>query len=72
MKSDVYLEANIFRSGNDPEQPLRASSAMLRDVPHFLLGRIVGAHDITLHVLFPHIEPTQEKFVSLSREQLTR
>ncbi|KAK3617754.1 hypothetical protein LTR22_026631 [Elasticomyces elasticus] len=72
MKSDVHLETNAFRSGPDPEQPPRASSAMLRDVPHFLLGRIVGAHDITLHVLFPHIEPTQEKFVSLSQEQLTR
>ena len=58
MKSDVHLKANVFRSGNDPEQPLRASSAILRDVLHFLLGRIVGAYNITLHVLFPYIEPT--------------
>lgn len=72
MRSDVHLETNIFRSSRDPEQAEQASTAMLRDVPHFLLGRIVGAHDITLHVLFPHIEPTQDKFVSLSREQLTR
>ena len=45
---------------------------MLRDVPHFLLGRVVGAHDITIHILFPHVAVGQEKFVSLTREQLTR
>ena len=45
---------------------------MLRDVPHFLLGPVVGAHDVTLHVLFPHMGVLHEKFVSLTKEQMTR
>lgn len=72
MKNDIHLETDMFHSTDDPEQPERSSPAMLHDVPHFLLGRIVGAHDITLHVLFPHITPAQDKFTALSQKQLTR
>ena len=31
------FETNVFRSGGDSEQPSRAFSTMLRDVPHFLV-----------------------------------
>ena len=72
MTSDVHLETPVFRAGDQADQPLRSSLALLRDVPHFLLGRVVGAHDITIHVLFPHLVPAQEKFTSLTHQQLSR
>lgn len=70
--ADVHVQTTAFHTGDDPEQAPRASSAMLRDIPHFLLGRVVGAHDVTIHVLFPHLTVTAQKFSSLTREQLTR
>lgn len=72
MTSDVHLETNVFRATDDPEQPTQSSLEMLRDVPHFLLGRVEGAHDITLHVLFPHMQLQREKFVALGGDQLAR
>jgi len=72
MTTDVHLETNAFASSADPEQPVRSRLAMLRDVPHFLLGRVTGAHDITLFVLFPHIHVAGDKFKSLTHEQLSR
>lgn len=58
MATDVHLETNVFQDNANPEQPSRSHLAMLRDVPHFLLGRVVGAHDITVHILFPHLSLT--------------
>ena len=72
MTTDVHIETQVFHTGDDPEQRVRSSATMLRDVPHFLLGRVVGAHDITIHVLFPHMTVANEKFVSLTKEQMTR
>ena len=72
MTADVHIETTVFHISEDIEQPMRSSSAMLRDVPHFLLGRVVGAHDITIHILFPHMAFAGEKFVSLTKEQMTR
>ena len=72
MTTDVHLETNLFQDSEDPDQAPRSSLAILRDVPHFLLGRVVGAHDITVHILFPHLTPVSEKFVSLTKEQHSR
>ncbi len=72
MTADVHIETRTFHTSDNPEQPVRSSMAMLRDVPHFLFGRVVGAHDITVHVLFPHMGVANEKFVSLTKEQMTR
>jgi hypothetical protein len=72
MTNDVHLQSTMFRDGEDPERGPRASLAMLRDIPHFLLGRMEGAHDITLHILFPHLATAQDKFVALTKEQLSR
>ena len=68
MTADIHIETRVFHTSDDPEQPVRSSLAMLRDVPHFLLGRVVGAHDITVHVLFPHMGVANEKFISLTKE----
>lgn len=72
MTVDVHIDTEVYHTGDDPEQPARVSTAMLRDVPHFLLGRVEGAHDITIYVLFPHLVTVREKLVSLTKEQLTR
>jgi hypothetical protein len=69
MTTDVYLETNVYRSTEDAEQPVRTSQAILHDVPYIFVGRVVGAHDITLHILFPHMAVASEKFVSLTKEQ---
>ena len=72
MSNDVHLETRIFRDGAEPEHVPRSTLALLRDVPHFLLGRVVGFHDMTVHILFPHLVPTRDKFTSLTKEQLAR
>lgn len=72
MTTDVHLETNVLRDGNGPEEIPQLSSALLRDVPHFLLGRVMGAHDIAVHVLFPRITPAQDKFMSLTQDQHSR
>ena len=45
---------------------------MLRDVPYFLFGWVEGAYDVTIYVLFPYLPIAGQKFVLLTREQLTR
>ena len=72
MATDVHLETNVYSLTEDPEQPVRTSQAMLRDVPHIFVGRIAGAHDIMLHILFPHMDVASEDFVSLTKEQQAR
>lgn len=69
--ADNHLEIGV-PVGIGDDQGSRQQQRMLRDVPHFLLGRVVGCHDITVHVLLPHLYTTGEKFVSLTSEQLAR
>jgi hypothetical protein len=68
MTADNHLGTTLFDDG----QPGRGRTALIRDVPHFLLGRVEGAHDITAYALFPHLSVAGGKFVSLTQEQLTR
>ena len=72
ITADNHLKTSHFKSSPDPDAAERVSTVMVRDVPHFLLGRVVGAHDITVHVLFPHIPVLGDKFKSLTTEQLSR
>ena len=72
MTNDVHLETPMFVAGDDAEQAPRATLAMLRDVPHFLLGRVANTHDITIHILFPHLSRPQGQFIALTHEQLSR
>lgn len=44
---------------------------MLYNVPYFLLSRVEGAYNVTIYVLFPYLVIAQEKFVLLTKEQLT-
>jgi hypothetical protein len=72
MPTDVHIETRIFQENENPDQPSRSYLAMLKDVPHFLLGRVVGALDITVHILFPHLSVVGGKFTALTKEQLSR
>lgn len=72
MTTDVHIETQVYEGGGEPEQPTRVKHEMLKNVPHFLLGRPMGAHDITLFVLFPHIDVLGDKFHSLTHDQFSR
>jgi hypothetical protein len=72
ITTDVHLQTLVYDQPDAPEQVPRSSLAMLKDVPHFLLGRVVGATNITVHILFSHLPVAQEKFVSLTKEQISR
>jgi hypothetical protein len=73
MTTDVHIETRMFGDGYEIDEAPRSRLAMLRDVPHFLLGRVESAHDITIHILFPHLPGRNDgKFESLTSEQLSR
>lgn len=73
MTNDVHFEMHRFEDGGGDEGEPRPRLAMLRDVPHFLLGRVESAHDITVHILFPHLPARHDgTFVSLTNDQLSR
>jgi hypothetical protein len=72
IATDVHIQIPVFEENNDPELIPRSSLTLLKHVPHFLLGRVEGAHDIALYVLFPHLSVAGDEFVSLTREQLSR
>ena len=50
------------------------SKKMLRDVPHRFLGRMARAHNVTVHVLFPHLQlgGERDRFVAMTEQQLER
>jgi hypothetical protein len=72
IATDVHLQIPVFEQNDDPEQIPRSSLAMLKNVPHFLLGRIEGGYDIALYILFPHLSVAGDEFISLTQEQLSR
>lgn len=72
IKADNHLTTHQYQSSENPDRPPRSTLAMLRDVPHFFLGRLDGHQDISVHVLFPHLSITQRDFVCMLHEQLTR
>lgn len=69
IQTDVHLEMHASTYDDGTTQ---ASKKMLRDVPHFLLGRVYGASNVTIHVLFPHLPLTagRDHFVSMTQQQL--
>jgi len=78
MSNDVHLHAQVFQAREEDddddeggERAPRSSLATLKDIPH-LLGQVEGAHDITVHILFPHLVVGRRPFVSLTQEQMTR
>jgi hypothetical protein len=72
MKTDVHVQMDTSQGSNEPDQPPRMSATILKDVPHFQLGRIIGASEITLYILFPYLTRPSSGFTSLTTEQKTR
>lgn len=72
ITADVHIQERMFVPHDNPERPDHARLAMLQRIPHFMLGRVEGAHDISVYVLFPHLHIGGEQFKSLSREQHSR
>jgi hypothetical protein len=72
MSTDVHLESRVYQDSDDPEQPSRSQLAMLKDIPHFRLGGLIGAHDIVVYILFPHLPLAGGKFRALTAQQLSR
>jgi hypothetical protein len=70
ITTDMHLETHVFPDSHDTGRG--ASLAILRDVPHFSLGRVVGGEDVAVHVLFPHMVSADAKFVSLTQNHLSR
>jgi len=48
LSSDVHFGLDISDTSSSSGRPTRPSFAMLPDVPHFFLGRIVGAENVTI------------------------
>ena len=73
IQTDVHLEMEVFEQSEE-DDTIRAAKKMLRDVPQILLGRVHGASNITVHVLFPHLPTSagRERFVSVTENQMTR
>src|SRR6266480_5127431 len=86
ISTDIHIKSSIAgRSNNqeqpehndydEAEQPERLTSAMLKDIPHFFLGSVIGAPDISVYILFPYLaigRTDSGKFTSLTNEQHSR
>ena len=75
IRSDLHIDSQAVSADpatDEEPAPRPSTAAQPRDLPHFLLGRVEGAHDITIHILFPHLPSRGEKFVSLTQEQQAR
>lgn len=72
LSADVHIQERMFTQNENPGRSDHSNLAMLQRIPHFMLGRIEGAHDITVFILFPHIPVLGDKFKSFTDEQLSR
>ena len=68
LQTDIYINTTVYKTGDDPDLPPRPRAAILKDVPHFYLGRVEGASDISLYILFPHLSVTHAKLISLTNK----
>lgn len=76
----MYIETTIYYDSQEGGEGYKegdssarwVTMAMLQDVLHFLLGWVKGAHNITVHILFPYLELHKDKFQALTREQFSR
>jgi hypothetical protein len=47
ISTDVHLQSQVFIEGEGEDETSRSHLAMLKDIPHFLLGRFYGSDNIT-------------------------
>ena len=55
QQMDVDINTTVYAAAEDPEAALQSRTAMRKDMPHCYLGRVEGASEISLYVLFPHL-----------------
>jgi hypothetical protein len=74
ISTDVHINSTVDSQSHNPDRPSRLVSAMLKDIPHFILGKVVGAPDISVYILFPYLATTSStgSFRSLTNEQYSR
>jgi hypothetical protein len=67
IKTDIHVEATHVQDNT-------SNSIMLKEIPHFLFGDIVGFAGVQLYILFPHLprNPNKDHFSRLTNEQLQR
>jgi hypothetical protein len=58
---DVHIDTTVYAFAEDPEAALWSRAAMRKDMPHCYLGRVEGASEISLYVLFPHLTAFRAK-----------
>lgn len=72
LQTDVHINTTVYEASDNPDHPLRLRTAMLKDVPHFHLGRVEGGANVSLYILFPHLPVAHTKFIGLTNEQHSR
>jgi len=72
LSVDVHIQERMFTQNENPGRSDHSNLAMLQRIPHFMLGRVEGAHDITVFILFPHITVLGDNFKSFTDKQLSR
>ena len=72
IATDVHINSRVYQDSPDPEHPARSQLAMLKDIPHFRLGCLIGAQDISVYILFPYLSLAGSKFQALTADQLSR
>jgi hypothetical protein len=72
LQTDVHLNTTVYDIDENPDVPPRSRTAMLKDIPHFHLGRVEGAANISLYILFPYLQVAHAQFVGLTNDQLSR
>jgi hypothetical protein len=68
ISTDIHITIPIDNTNPDTEHP-QFTPTNLRDVPHFCIGRLVGAPEVSIYILFPHIAVTSNHFITLTEEQ---
>jgi hypothetical protein len=72
QQMDVHIDTTVYAAAEDPNAALRSRTAMRKDVPHYYLGRVEGASEISLYLLFPHLTAVHGDFTILTASQHSR
>ena len=67
IQSDLHIQMNL-----PPDVETSRRSVQIREVPHFLFGRLVGLLDINLYILFPRLYFDNRKTNFPTQSQLAR
>ena len=72
IKHDEHIESGRTQPHQSPSDLPSENPTMIKDVAHLLVGRIGGAENFNLHVLFPHLGFEGKHFRCLTNQQVSR